>query len=309
MVSLLILGCVVGALAAGPFSDRFGRIRTLFALAILFVAGSVIQTASHGSYAAMLVGRAVGGIGVGTATMVVPLYVAETAPPGIRGRLVGIYEVFVSGGTLIGFWINYGLAQNVSAASSSQWVTSFGVQLIPGGLLLAGLFWMPESPRWLASHRGRGACIAVLEKLRNIPADHEYIIEEVTGIMDQIAYEEELVSSSGVRATVREMWEPTNRRRLVIGVMLFVFMQMAGSNSINYYSPMIFESMGISGTNASLFATGVYGLVRFVATLISMLWVVDRFGRTGMLMAGSAVMVTPPIFMSPPLTEGGKCMR
>ncbi|KAH8879377.1 general substrate transporter [Thozetella sp. PMI_491] len=290
VVSLLVAGCILGSLIAGPFSDRFGRIKNLLLLSILFVVGSAIQTGSRGSYVAMLVGRAIGGIGVGMASMVVPIYVAELSPPAIRGRLIGIYEIFVSGGTLIGFWINYGLAQNVPNTSSAQWEVSFGVQLIPGGLLVLGLVWMPESPRWLARHADREACLSVLSKLRKLPADHPYIIEESTAIFNQIAYEESLVGPTGFVPTLREMAEPSNRRRLVIGVFLFVFMQMAGSNAINYYSPTIFKSIGVTGTSTGLFATGIYGLVRFIATMISMLWVVDRFGRTRMLMGGGAIM-------------------
>jgi MFS family permease len=261
-------------------------------VAVFFVVGSTIQTASHGSYVALLVGRVIGGLAVGSATVVVPIYVAEASPPAIRGRLVGIYEIFVSGGTLIGFWINYGLSQHVSGATSAQWEVSFGIQLAPGGLLLFGLLWLPESPRWLAGTKGREACVEVLTRLRKIPADHAYMIEEVNGIFDQIRLEEAMVGGSGFRATLKEMWQPSNRKRLALGSLMFIFMQMAGANSINYYSPMIFESMGVSGTNSGLFATGIYGLVRFVATMISMLWVVDRYGRTGMLMAGSTIMVS-----------------
>lgn len=94
----------------------------------------------------MLVGRGIGGIGVGAASMIVPLYVAEASPPHIRGRLIGIYEIGVSMGTLIGFWINYGLANNLPS-NSTQWTISFAVQLIPGGLLMIGIFFIPESPR------------------------------------------------------------------------------------------------------------------------------------------------------------------
>ncbi|EAQ87472.1 hypothetical protein CHGG_04091 [Chaetomium globosum CBS 148.51] len=297
VISLLIAGCILGSFVAGPFSDRFGRLKTMLLLTIFFVAGSAVQTGARGSYAALLAGRGIGGIGVGMATMIVPTYVAELSPPAIRGRLIGIYECFVSGGTFVGFWINYGLARNISDSDSAQWEVSFGVQLIPGGLLALGLLWMPESPRWLARHKGPGACIAVLEKLRKIPADHPYMVEESTGILNQIAYEDSVAGPSGVKATLREMAEPSNRRRLSIGVVLFVFMQMAGSNAINYYSPTIFESVGITGVNNGLFATGIYGLVRFIATMISMLWVVDRFGRTRMLMIGAAAMAFALFFI------------
>jgi len=146
VVSLLQAGCIVGSLGAGPLSDRFGRLVTLFFTAAFYVVGSAIQTGAHGSEGLMLAGRAIGGVGVGAASMIVPLYVAEASPPHIRGRLVGIYEMAVSMGTLIGFWINYGLANNLPA-TSSQWMISFAVQLIPGGLLIIGIFFIPESPR------------------------------------------------------------------------------------------------------------------------------------------------------------------
>lgn len=100
----------------------------------------------------MLVGRGIGGIGVGAASMLVPLYVAEASPPNIRGRLVGIYEVGVSMGTMIGFWINYGLDRNLPS-NSAQWMISFAVQLVPGGLLMIGIFLIPESPRYLLAHQ------------------------------------------------------------------------------------------------------------------------------------------------------------
>ena len=105
-----------------------------------------MQTVSHGSIPAIFVGRVIGGLGVGAASMLVPLYIAELAPPAIRGRLVGLYELSVQTGTCIGFWICYGV-QNGMAASPAQWITPFAVQLIPGGLLFLGMLAVPESPR------------------------------------------------------------------------------------------------------------------------------------------------------------------
>ncbi|KAJ1326025.1 MFS transporter SP family sugar:H+ symporter [Microdochium nivale] len=290
VVSLLQAGCIIGSLAVSPVADTWGRRTALLFTALFYNIGSAIQTAAHGSTAMMLAGRAIGGIGVGAASMIVPLYVSEAAPPNIRGRLVGIYEIGVSGGTMIGFWINYGLNINLPS-TSTQWIISFAVQLIPGGLLMLGLLILPESPRWLARARGREACTKVLENLRNIPRDHPFLLEEVHGIFQQLDHELETDGGrTGFLATAREMNKPANRKRLASGSLMFIFMQMAGSNAINYYSPAIFKSIGLSGDNTSFFATGIYGLVRFVAILIAMLYVVDRFGRTRTLMAGSAVM-------------------
>ncbi|KAF2998729.1 hypothetical protein E8E14_000860 [Neopestalotiopsis sp. 37M] len=285
------LGFIGTALELESFqNNRFGRRITLLWTALIFNAGSIIQTAAHGSTGALLAGRAVGGIGVGAASMIIPLYVAEASPPHIRVALVGIYEIGVSAGTLIGFWINYGLATTLPA-TSTQWIISFAVQLIPGTLLLVGLAFIPESPRWLAQHVGREACTQVLRKLRNIDADHPFLVEEVDAIFQQLEQEQPSdASNDSWKSLVREMAEPSNRKRLAIGSMMFVFMQMAGSNAINYFSPTIFASIGFTGDNTELFATGIYGLVRFVAILIAMLLIVDRFGRTRTLMFGSMIM-------------------
>lgn len=291
VVSLLQAGCIIGSLAVGPVADTWGRRFALLFTALFYNVGSAIQTAANGSTAMMLAGRAIGGVGVGAASMIVPLYVSEAAPPTIRGRLVGIYEVGVSAGTMIGFFINYGLNINLPS-TSTQWIISFAVQLIPGGLLMIGLIFLPESPRWLARSSGREACTRVLCNLRNIPADHPFLMEEVHAIFAQLAHEAEHDSGEGggFMNTLREMWEPSNRKRLLSGSLMFTFMQMAGSNAINYYSPLIFKQIGLKGTNVSFLATGVYGIIRFVAIIIAMIYVVDRFGRTRTLMAGSAVM-------------------
>lgn len=147
--------------------------------------------------------------------------------------------------------------------------------------------------RWLAQHVGRDACTQVLRKLRNIDADHPFLVEEVDAISQQLEQEQPSdASNDSWKSLVREMAEPSNRKRLAIGSMMFVFMQMAGSNAINYFSPTIFASIGFTGDNTELFATGIYGLVRFVAILIAMLLIVDRFGRTRTLMFGSMIMVS-----------------
>lgn len=291
VVSLLQAGCIVGVLAAAPFSDTYGRRPTLFLTALIFNLGSALQTGANGSWALMLAGRAIGGIGVGAASMIVPVYVAEVSPPLIRGRLVGIYEVFVSAGTMLGFWINYGLAKNVPP-SSKQWIISFAVQLIPGSLLLIGTFFIPESPRYLAQSKGRDKCIASLQRLRCIPSDHPYLLEEVHRIFQQIEHEEAIAEGHGIKTFLKELAKPGNQKRLLTGCLMFIFMQMAGSNAINYYSPAIFKSIGLTGPNTAFFATGIYGVVRFVAIIFAMVYVVDRFGRTRTLMAGSVVMVS-----------------
>ncbi|KAJ5677230.1 sugar transporter, partial [Penicillium maclennaniae] len=288
IVSLLQAGCFFGSLAAAPVSDKLGRRLGLALGAIAFIAGSIMQTASAGNKPVMFVGRVIGGVGVGFASMLVPLYTAECAPPKIRGRLVGIYEIGVQIGTCLGFWINYGVDRNM-APTSSQWMTPFALQLIPGGLLIIGLIFMPESPRWMAKAYGRNRAVENLSLLRGLPVDHPAVEEEVSDILHQLDIE---LSDNlrNTRAAWKELMQPGLRNRVFIGIMIMVFFQMCGSNSINYYSPQIFGSIGLQGAEATLVSTGIYGIVRLVAVFFAMYFVVDRFGRKAMLIGGSVMI-------------------
>ena len=236
IVSLLQAGCFFGALLAGPIGDRIGRRWALVIAGIAFSIGSLMQTVSSGLTAPMFAGRFVGGLGVGAASMMVPLYIAEMSPPSIRGRLVGIYEIGVQIGTCIGFWINYGVATNGPYGPAS-WITPFAIQLIPGGLLIIGMCFMPESPRWLAKYRGRESAERDLTNLRNLPIEHPYLQEEMLQIMDQIEQEQMFTSDKGIAKTFRIACRKGNRNRLAIGATMFIFMQFTGANAINYYSP------------------------------------------------------------------------
>lgn len=310
IVSLLQAGCFFGSLGAAPVGDKLGR-RTALALgAVVFLAGSVAQTASAGNKALMFFGRVIGGIvrdtnleeififlltgtqGVGFASMLVPLYTAECAPPEIRGRLVGIYEIGVQIGTCMGFWINYGVSRNMAPASS-QWMTPFALQLIPAGLLLIGLAFMPDSPRWMAKVHGRDRAVDTLSRLRDLPPDHLAVQDEVTDILRQLD-QESSNSLGNTRAAWKELMEPGIRNRVFLGVVINIFFQMTGSNAINYYSPRIFKSIGLKGSDTTLISTGIYGIVRLVTVFLAMYFVVDRSGRKIMLLSGSVVMVSSP---------------
>ena len=174
--------------------------------------------------------------------------------------------------------------------TSSQWILPFAVQLIPGVLLIIGMFCVPESPRWLAQHKSRDIAAHTLCKLRNLPEDHPYLQEELTHIMDTVNEQLESPDDQGLVSKFKELRVPSNRRRIFVGVTLFIAMQFAGSNAINYYSPRVFKSIGIKGQSTGLYATGIYGIVRLVCVVIAMHYVVDRFGRRKMLMGGAAIM-------------------
>ena len=291
VVSLLQAGCFFGALAAAPLADKFGRRIGLLASAIFFVIGSAMQTWAAGQKSLLFAGRAIGGLGVGAASSLVPLFVAESSPANIRGRLVGIYEIGVQFGTLIGFWINYGVSQHIPS-SNKQWMIPFAIQLIPGGLLMLGVMLLPESPRWIAKVKGAQAAKENMARSFNLPVDSEYIQYEVNHVIAQINAERTRVGGDGFFAELKEIFcLPLNRKRLGLGVMIFIFMQFTGSNAINYYSPRVFKSIGIN-SDTTLILTGVYGTVRFITVFFTSWFLVDRFGRTNLMLLGSIGMVS-----------------
>ena len=154
--------------------------------------------------------------------MLVPIYAAECAPPQIRGRLVGVYEIGVQLGTCMGFWINYGVSRNV-APTSSQWMTTFALQLIPSGLLMIGLLFVPDSPRWMAKVYGRTRAAQTLSRLRDLPVDDPVVQAEVHDIIQQLEMERSQ-GVEGAKAAWKEIIQPGVRNRVFIGVMIMIFL-------------------------------------------------------------------------------------
>ncbi|OGM39857.1 putative sugar transporter [Aspergillus bombycis] len=298
IVSLLQAGCFFGSLISAPLSDRLGRKLALALAGLTFCVGTTMQVASLGREAVMFVGRFVCGLAVGAASMLVPLYTAECSPPQIRGRLVGIFEIGVQVGMCIGFWINYAVDQTM-APSTSQWLTPFAIQFVPGGLLIIGLLFLPESPRWIARVRGQRFARQSLSYLRGLPETHPSVESELNDIIAQIEDERANNPGKGLWVEIKELTHPGIRDRLFLGFMIMVFFQMAGSNAINHYSPRIFRSIGLTGSKTTLISTGLYGIVRLVAVCIAMYWIVDRLGRTRMLIWGSALMAFCIWFIGP----------
>ena len=128
-------------------------------------------------------------------------------------------------------------------------------------------------------------------KLRCLPVGHPYLEEELSCIMDSVNDNRDRFGEGGMLSQWKALRTPSNRKRIFIGIAVFIFMQFAGSNAINYYSPRIFKSVGLTGSSTSLYATGIYGIVRLVCVIIAMHFVVDRFGRKNMLMGGAVVML------------------
>lgn len=271
IVSVYQAGAFWGSLFAYVSSYFLGRRKSLFLFSCVFILGAGLMLGANGDRGLGLIyaGRVLAGIGVGGASNMVPIYISELAPPAVRGRLVGIYELGWQIGGLVGFWINYGV-NNTLPSSHKQWIIPFAVQLIPAGLLLVGACWIKESPRWLLSKGHREEGLRNLCWMRNLDASDIYIVEEVSYIDEDLErYRNEV--GAGFFKPFASLKQKKVQWRFFLGSMLFLWQNGSGINAINYYSPTIFKSIGVEGTNASLLTTGVFGCVKTVFTFIWLL--------------------------------------
>lgn len=287
IVSVYQAGAFFGSLFAYVTSYFFGRKKSLIMFVLVFIVGAGVMLAANAErgLGPIIGGRVLAGIGVGGASNMVPIYISELSPPAIRGRLVGIYELGWQTGGLVGFWINYGVNTTLPE-TRSQWLIPFAVQLIPAGLLLIGSLWIKESPRWLFSKGKRELAMKNLCWMRNLPADHIYMVEEVSQIEDDLErYRREV--GAGFWKPFLSLKQRKVQWRFFLGGMLFFWQNGSGINAINYYSPTVFKSIGITGTNTGFLTTGLFGVVKTVVTIVWLLYLVDRLGRRRMLFIGA----------------------
>ncbi|CUM56705.1 unnamed protein product [Debaryomyces tyrocola] len=291
VISVFHAGCFFGALLSYPFSFYLGRRLSLIISATAITIGSAIMLAalSKNGLGPIYAGRVIAGLAVGFSTNLTPVYLSEISPPAIRGRVIALYEIGWRIGDLVGFWINYGIDSHIGP-SKTQWFIPFAVQLIPSGIFFAGSVIMKESPRWLYSVGKHDQAIKNLKWFRNLPEDDEYMVYEVNQVKESI-------ESQRLHVGLK-LWDPFKQVffkdhkilfRLLITCSLFLFQNFLGIQSINYYSPIIFANLGVKGTNATLFSTGMFGVVKFVCTFIYILFVVDTFGRRKAFMVSSTV--------------------
>lgn len=287
VVSLLTAGCFFGAIFAAFLNDRLGRRVSLMIFSLTFLVGAAMQVGAHHEIGLIYAGRVVAGLGIGGMSSITPVFVSENCPPEVRGRIAGMFQEFLVIGSTFAYWLDYGVSIHIPS-STKQWRVPVAVQLIPGGLMLIGLFFLKESPRWLTGKGRHEEALRSLAYIRNEPADSESVQREIAEIRTSI--QEELNATEGL--TWKEFLQKSNRNRFLFAFVLMFWQQFSGTNSIGYYAPQIFQTIGLSATNASLFATGVYGTVKVVATAIFLFVGVDRWGRKISLVGGSAWMAS-----------------
>jgi sugar porter (SP) family MFS transporter len=283
--SCALIGCLFGSLAAGALSDKFGRQRLLILAAIIFAATSLGNALAH-NFTVFIAWRMLGGVAIGLASSLSPMYIAEVAPARMRGKLVSINQLTIVIGILVAQVINCYLVRDLPAGAPDEfiknswfgqqgWRWMFGLTAVPSLLFLLGMFLVPESPRWLAKHGRTEAANAVLTRI----GGESYANAAVAEIKST------LVSGEIQKVRFADLLEPRMRKVLALGVVLAVFQQWCGINSIFNYAEEIFRAAGydISTVLKNIAWTGsINMLFTFVA-----LGTVDRAGRRPLMLLGA----------------------
>ena len=269
VVSSLLLGAMAGAGTAGPLSDRLGRRRIIIIAAIVFTVGA-LGAALAPNVAVLVLFRIVLGLAVGAAALIVPLYLSEVAPTEIRGAVSSLNQLMIVVGILIAYIVNALLA------ASEAWRTMLGLAVVPSLVLLVGMYFMPETPRWLVSRGREDEARDVLRQTR----DEESVELEVTEIKEVERDEE---------GGLRELAAPWVRPALVVAVGLAIFQQIIGINTIIYYAPTTLTEAGF-GDQAATYANVAIGVLNVVMTLVA-IRLIDRSGRVPLLVAGLIGMI------------------
>jgi sugar porter (SP) family MFS transporter len=266
-VSIALIGTVIGALTGAIPTDRWGRKKTLYGIAILYLLSSLGTALSFNWYGFLLF-RFIGGFGVGASSVTAPIYISEISPAGRRGKLVGLFQFNVVFGIVISYLSNY----LIGLTGENSWRLMLGIQAVPSVLFLLLLRWVPESPRWLILHKGR------VEEARKI----FQVIDP--GTADDVVADIQ-TSNAGEKGRDEALFSRRYRTPVMLATLFAVFNQVSGINAIIYYSPRIFEMTGL-GKNSSLLSTAGLGLVNFVFTLVAMNFI-DRIGRRTLMLIGS----------------------
>src|SRR5580704_5160315 len=273
IVSGVLAGAAVGALAGGRLADLFGRRPLLIATALIFAVGALVCAAAS-SPGILIFGRIVVGLGIGLSSGTVPVYISEVSTPDARGWTVSLFQLAITLGILLAYVVDYAFA------SIQGWRWMFGLALVPAAIFGLGMVFLPESPRWLAAHGHVERARAMLARIRgtsDVDIEMREIVEGIERDRDR-------------RGSLSDLFAPSVRPALIVGIGLAVFQQVTGINTVIYYAPLIIQSSGISSASGAILATAGIGVVNVLMTIVAM-WLIDRVGRRPLLLVGIAGMV------------------
>lgn len=274
IASVSIVGSIIAIPISGKAADYLGRKFMLILVALGFISG-LILTSTAQTLSQFVCGRFLIGLCIGIASYTSPLFISEIAPSGIRGGLVLVNGFAIAGGQTLSFLLGYFLHD----LSTESWRLMLLLELIPAFILFFGIFFMPQSPRWVAMRYGIDKAISILKKIR--PDDPQKIAAEIDEIQNNILHHSAV-------SNLRNLFSKRLTPVLIIGFGLAVFQQFSGISAILYYGPVIFNHVGFVGIKSAIFATFILGLINTLFTIVS-IFLVDYLGRRFLLLTGTLI--------------------
>ncbi|KAJ3307361.1 hypothetical protein HDV03_000009 [Kappamyces sp. JEL0829] len=290
---VFLAGCALGAAFSTVICDMFGRKKPIALGGVFFLAGAVFQTIA-GNEGVFFIGRALSGIAIGVMSMCVPLFISETAPTEIRGRMTTVYQLMITIGIVIASVTNAIIIQTVQVKDfrdNLTWRLAISMQAVPAFILVLLCLVIPESPRWLADKDRNDEALAVIAKLRSSPLSEAKVQEEYKDIVDGVAFERTVGSGSW-----SEIFSPGILNRVVIACILQLFQQWTGINVIMYYGNDLYKAMGFSAFAASIPLPIIYNCVNMLMTFPGM-YLIERMGRKKLLTYGAFLMAVSHILV------------
>ncbi len=269
VVSSCVLGALFGALFSGKLSDNLGRKKVLIITGLTFILGTLVAALAH-TIEHLIIGRFILGFAVGMGSFSTPMFIAEIAPAQSRGKLVLWNGAFLTGGQVLAFLVNYSLTE------SGDWRLMIFSGMVPAVILTLGMLFMPESPKWLLTKGKESIALTILERIR--------------GCKTTASQELNLIKSTlnVNKAKFSELFSKTLRPVLFIGLLLGIFQQFMGINTVMYYGPHIMKQIGFSDAATQMFGTLGLGITNFVFTVITLMFI-DKLGRRKFLLIGSMI--------------------
>lgn len=301
ITGMVQMGSILGALIAFYLTDKIGRLWATRQLCLLWVLGITIFlcAATNGSLGMVYAGRFIAGVGIGQTTVVAPTYLAETAPRTVRGFCVCMFSGAVYLGIMLAYFGSYGANLHISDDTELQWVVPNLMHIYFAAIIFITSFFAIESPRWLSKVGKHEQAAANLSKLRNLDVDHWYVQSELIDINDQLEREREATKGTTWLGPVRELFSSkSNLYRIQLSIMSQLLSQWSGASSITIYAAKYFAMMGTTGDKEKLFATAIFGVVKFISAMLCAFFLIDYIGRKRSLMIGISCQLFAMLYMA-----------
>ncbi|KAL4932513.1 putative MFS quinate transporter [Aspergillus undulatus] len=303
VTAMVQLGSIGGALVAFLACDRLGRLWTARGLCMVWILGIAIFMGHGGNLGMVYAGRLIAGLGVGATVVVGPVYLAEIAPVAVRGLCTCVFTGCVYLGIVLAYFANYGCEVHMGDNTHDRWLVPTSLHIMFAGIIFLLSFFQIESPRYLVKRNKYEQALHNLAKIRGLPEDHPYVVDEITAIRSSHEHEMEATMGLGWLGILKESFlVSSNLYRFYLATGVQILSQWSGAGSITVYAPQLFSLLGISGSEEGLLVTAVFGIVKLVAAVVCALFLVDVIGRKRALLIGITLQAISMIYIAGFLT-------